>query len=91
MVSLRLRLRVEENMFEFLFGNESFGELQLKRWRLRGKRKSKDDLWFFLKCLVNFVKEIGVNKGEFLKNKMKDVEKCDIENMGFLIRVKDKS
>ena len=87
----RLRLRAEENTSEFSSGNESSGELQSKRRRLRGKRKSKDDSWLPSKRLANPAKETGANKGEPLKNKTKDVVKCDTENMGSLTRVKDKS
>lgn len=83
MVSSRLRLRPEENTSEFSSGNESSGELQAKRRRLRGKRKSKDDSWLPSKRLTNTVKETGASKGEALKNKTKEVES--------LTRVKDKS
>ena len=89
-MSSRLRLRAEENTSEFSSGNESSGELQAKRRRLRGKRKSKDDSWLPSKRLANTVKETGASKGETLKNKAKDAEKCDTENVGSLTRVKDK-
>lgn len=87
------RLKVEENIFEFLFGNESLGEVYVKWWRLRGKWKSKDDLWFVLKCLENnvVVKESGVIRGGLFKGRMKDFEKFDFEIVGFVLKVKDNS
>ena len=84
----RLRLKAEENTSEFSSGNESSGEVQAKRRRLRGKRKSKDDSWLPSKHLANNTKE---RKGETYRSKANDVEKSDTENAGSLTRVKDKS
>lgn len=89
--SSRLRLKAEENALEFSSGNESSGEVQAKRRRLRGKRKSKDDSWLPSKHLANSTKESSASKGESYRSRAKDVEKSDTENAGSLTRVKDKS
>lgn len=89
--SSRLRLRAEGNTSEFSSGNESSGEVQAKRRRLRGKRKSKDDSWLVSKRLDNNAKESGTTKAETFRSKTKDVEKPDTDIAGSLTKAKDKS
>ena len=85
------RLRAEENTSEFSSGNESSGEIQAKRRRLRGKRKSKDDSWIVSKQTDNNTKESNSNKGETVRSKTKENEKSGAENTGSLTKVKDKN
>ena len=85
------RLRAEENASEFSSGNESSGEMQAKRRRLRGKRKSKDDSWLVSKRMDSDVKESTAKRGETFRSKTKEVEKSGSENTGSLTKIKDKS
>ena len=87
----KLRLKAGENASEFSSGNESSGEVQTKKRRLRGKRKSKDDSWLPSKHLANVTKESGTSKGGTFRSKTKEVEKSTSEDTGSLTRVKDKS
>lgn len=88
----KLRLKVEENTSEFSSGNESSGEAQARRRRLRGKRKSKDDSWLVSKRLDNSAKENGAAaKGGSFKSKTKAVEKSDSEIAASVTKVKDNS
>ena len=85
---LSSRLRAEENTSS---GNESSGEGQAKRRRLRGRRKNKDDSWLESKRMDKDVTESNTKKGDTFRSKTKEVEKLGSENAGSASKVKDKT
>lgn len=86
------RLRAEENTSEFSSGNESSGEIQTKRRRLRGNRKSRDDSWLLSKQVVSSDrKDSNSNKGEMHRSRAKEAEKHVVNSTGSLTKLKDKN